>query len=145
VSQAEVRQSYESHAHRPVPTLIASVLWMGAAVAFIAYLVLGWSTWTLTIGLLLGAVLVTIAAQRMATTRLQDRIIMLEMKVRCAEVLHAGEEARLAELSPKQIVALRFASDAELGSLLDRAVRERLSPDDIKKAVRQWRVDPHRT
>ena len=138
-------QSYESHAHRPVPTLVAFVLWLGAAAAFTAYLVFGWSTWTLTIGLLLGAVLVTIAAQRMATTRLQDRIIMLEMKVRCAEVLRAGEDTRLADLSPKQIVALRFASDAELGPLLDRAVLEKLSPDDIKKAVRQWRADPHRT
>ena len=140
-----MNQSYASHAHRPVPTLIAFVLWLGAAVAFTAYLVLGWSTWTLTIALLLGAVLVTIAAQRMATTRLQDRIIMLEMKVRCAEVLRAGEDTRLGALSAKQIVALRFASDAELGSLLDRAVSERLSPDDIKKAVREWRADPHRT
>lgn len=138
-------QSYESHAHRPVPTLIAFVLWLGAAAAFTAYLLLGWSTWTLTIGLLLAAVLVTLAAQRMATTRLQDRIIMLEMKVRCAEVLQAGEDARLAGLSPKQIVALRFASDAELGLLLERAAGEQLSPDDIKRAVRQWRADPHRT
>lgn len=138
-------QSYESHVHRPVPTLVAFVLWLGAAAAFTAYLVLGWSTWTLTIGLLLGAVLVTLAAQRMATTRLQDRIIMLEMKVRCAEVLRAGEDARLAGLSPKQIVALRFASDSELGSLLERAVSEQLSPDDIKKAVREWRADHHRT
>jgi hypothetical protein len=140
-----VSQSYESHAHRPVPTLIAFVLWLGAAAAFAAYLVLGWSTWTLTLGLLLGAVLVTIAAQRMATTRLQDRIIMLEMKVRCAEVLHPGADTRLSELSPKQIVALRFASDAELGPLLDRAAGERLTPDDIKKAVREWRADHYRT
>ena len=70
---------------------------------------------------------------------------MLEMKVRCAEVLPAGEDSRLAQLSPKQIVALRFASDPELGALLDRAIREQLSPADIKKAVRQWRADPHRT
>jgi Family of unknown function (DUF6526) len=138
-------QSYESHAHRPVPTLVAFGLWLGAALAFGAHLIGGWNTSALVIGLLLGAVLATLSAQRLSTTKLQDRIIMLEMKVRCAEALRAGEDARLAELSPKQIVALRFASDAELGPLLDRAVRERLSPDDIKKAVRQWRADPHRT
>jgi hypothetical protein len=67
------------------------------------------------------------------------------MKVRCAEGLPAGEDARLTQLSPKQIVALRFASDAELGDLLDRAIRDRLSPDDIKRAIRQWRPDAHRT
>jgi hypothetical protein len=90
-------------------------------------------------------VLVNISVARLYSTKLQDRIIMLEMKVRCAEVLPAGEDARLAQLSPKQIVALRFASDAELGALLDRAVRERLTPTDIKRAVRDWRPDLHRT
>jgi hypothetical protein len=90
-------------------------------------------------------VLVNISIERVYTTRLQDRIIMLEMKVRCAELLADAHEAQLAQLSPKQIVALRFASDAELAALLERAVRERLGPDDIKKAVREWRADPHRT
>lgn len=138
-------QSYASHVHRPVPSAIAAGLWLGAAVAFGGYLFLGWSTASLAFVLLLAVVLVMIATQRLYTTKLQDRIIMLEMKVRCAEVLPAGEDARLAELSAKQIAALRFGSDAELGALLDRAIRERLSPDDIKKAIRQWRADLHRT
>ena len=137
-------QTYESHAHHPVPTYIASALWLGAAIAFVGHLFFDWNT-TLALGLLIGAVLMTISIQRLYTTKLQDRIIMLEMKVRCAEVLRAGEDARLAELSPKQVVALRFASDAELGPLLDRAVSERMSPTDIKKGVRQWREDRHRT
>ena len=138
-------QSYESHAHHPVPTYIATALWLGAAVAFAGTLFFGWDAQTAAFGLLLGAVLVNISIERLYTTKLQDRIIMLEMKVRCAEVLAAGDDARITQLSPKQIVALRFASDAELGALLDRAVRERLSPADIKKAVRQWSADPHRT
>jgi hypothetical protein len=138
-------QSYASHAHHPVPTYIASALWLGAAAAFAGSGFLGWNTQGLAFGLLLAAVFVNISIARVYTTKLQDRIIMLEMKVRCAEVLPAGEDARLAQLSPKQIVALRFASDPELGALLDRAVREQLSPADIKKAVRQWRPDPHRT
>ena len=138
-------QSYESHAHHPVPTYIASALWLAAAIAFAGSLLFGWSTQALALGLLLAAVLVNISIERVYTTKLQDRIIMLEMKVRCAELLAGGNEAKLAQLSPKQIVALRFASDGELAALLDRAVRERLSPTDIKKAVREWRADPHRT
>jgi hypothetical protein len=138
-------QSYSSHAHHPVPTYLASALWLGSVVTFAAHLVLGWATLNLTFGLLLGAVAVMIATGRLYTTGLQDRIIMLEMKVRCAELLPAGDDAQLARLSPKQIVALRFASDAELGPLLERAVREGLSPDQIKQAIRQWRPDPNRT
>jgi hypothetical protein len=138
-------QSFESHAHHPVPTYVASALWLGAAAAFAGSLAFGWNTQAVAFALLLGAVLVNISVARLYSTKLQDRIIMLEMKVRCAEVLPAGEDARLAQLSPKQIVALRFASDAELGALLDRAVRERLTPTDIKRAVRDWRPDLHRT
>jgi parvulin-like peptidyl-prolyl isomerase len=138
-------QSYESHAHHPVPTYLASAFWLAAAIAFVGAAFFQWNTQTWAFGLLLAAVLVNISVGRVYTTKLQDRIIMLEMKVRCAEVLAAGDDARLGQLSPKQIVALRFASDAELASLLDRAVRERMSPDDIKKAVREWRTDPHRT
>jgi hypothetical protein len=138
-------QSAASHAHHPVPTYVASALWLGAALAFVGSSVFGWNTMGLAFGLLLTAVFVNISIARLYTTKLQDRIIMLEMKVRCAEVLSAGEDARLAQLSPKQIVALRFASDPELGALLERAVRERLRPADIKQAVREWRPDLHRT
>jgi hypothetical protein len=138
-------QSYESHAHHPVPTYVATAFWLGAVLAFAAFAFAGWNTLPLTVGLLLGAVMINIAVERTYVTRLQDRIIMLEMKVRCAEILNAGEDARLSQLSPKQIVALRFASDAELGPLLDRAIRERLAPADIKKAIRVWRPDQHRT
>jgi hypothetical protein len=138
-------QSPESHVHHPVPTYIASALWLGSAIAFGGYMLAGWNTQPLSFVLLLLAVSVNIGIERVYITKLQDRIIMLEMKVRCAEVLPAGDDARLGRLSPKHIAALRFASDAELGELLDRAVRERLSPEDIKKSVREWRPDLHRT
>ena len=72
-------------------------------------------------------------------------IVLLEMKVRAAEQLSAGADAQLARLSVKQIAALRFASDDELGALLDRAVRENLAPKDIKAAIKSWRPDLHRT
>ena len=138
-------QSFESHAHQPVPTIVASALWLLAVLSFVAAVGFGWNTRDIAFFFVLAALFVALAIDRMYTTRLQDRIIMLEMKVRCAELLPAGDDSRLAQLTPKQIVALRFASDAELGDLLDRAVRERMSPDAIKKAIREWRADMHRT
>ena len=45
---------------------------------------------------------------------LQDRIIKLEMKTRCATLLSSPQQAALGRLSMPQLVALRFASDAEL-------------------------------
>lgn len=138
-------QSFESHAHQPVPTLVASALWLLAVLLFVAAVGFGWNTRDIAFFFVLAAMFVALSIDRLYTTRLQDRIIMLEMKVRCAELLAAGEDAKLAQLSPKQITALRFASDQELGALLDRAVREQLAPRDIKKAIRSWRPDNHRT
>ena len=138
-------QSYESHTHRPVPTAIVGVLAMTALVLMIGYLFFGWQTRDWAILAVIAAVFVLSAISRLYTVGLQDRIIMLEMKVRCAEVLPAGQDATLAKLSKRQIVALRFASDDELGALLERAARENLSPKDIKASVKTWRPDLHRT
>ena len=91
------------------------------------------------------AVLVLGWISRAYTVKLQDRIIMLEEKVRAAELLSAGQDAQLAKLGPKQITALRFASDAEFGALLERAARENLPPKEIKAAIKTWRPDLHRT
>ena len=138
-------QSYENHTHRPVPSAIAALFTMTALVLMIGYLFFGWQTRDWAILAVIGSLFVLGAISRLYTVNLQDRIIMLETKVRCAEVLPAGQDANLAKLSKKQIVALRFASDEELGALLERAVRENLSPKDIKASIKTWRPDWHRT
>lgn len=138
-------QSAASHAHHPVPTYVATALWVLAMAMLGGSMLLGWplrDLGTLVLGLTL---LPVIGMGRWYTVRLQDRIIQLEMQVRCARVLPAGQDELLAQLSPAQIVALRFASDEELGDLLQRAVREQMAPSAIKHAVTQWRPDFLRT
>ena len=78
-------------------------------------------------------------------TRLQDRIIRLEMRLRGANLLTPDQQRQLASLRIKQIVALRFASDAELPALVERAAREQLPPDSIKRAITTWVPDYDRT
>jgi len=51
----------------------------------------------------------------------------------------------LTQLDNKQIAALRFACDAELPPLLERAVREKLPPKEIKREVKKWVADLDRT
>lgn len=124
---------------------MASVFTLVGLAAAVAAWLLDWPTLELAVVSLACAAVVLVSISRLYVTRLQDRIIMLEMKVRCAEVLSAAPASRLMELTPKQIVALRFASDAELGELLDRALRERMAPREIKRAIKQWRPDYLRT
>jgi hypothetical protein len=138
-------QSFASHGHHPVPTYAASLFALAAIILLVGAWAFDWATLEAGVVSLALAVIVLVGISRLYITKLQDRIIMLEMKVRCAEVLPAGEDARLNELTPKQIVALRFASDEELGPLLERAVREKLPPTEIKRAVTRWRPDHLRT
>lgn len=136
-------QSFQSHAHRPVHT---TIVWLFALVALV--LIVRQPGWEMRDWATLFVILAVFELgwiSRVYTVKLQDRIIMLEEKVRAAELLPAGQDAQLKKLSAKQIAALRFASDDEFGALLERAARENLSPKDIKAAVRTWRPDLHRT
>ena len=138
-------QSYQNHTHHPTAVYVATVFALIALVLLVGQFSSGWDTANWTMAALLGAVMALTGISRWYIVRLQDRIIMLEMKVRAAEVLAAGQDALLAKLSAKQITALRFAPDDELGPLLERAARENLSPKDIKASIRTWRPDLHRT
>jgi hypothetical protein len=124
---------------------VATVFWLVAFVLLIGQAFFAWNATSWILAALLFAIAPLVGIARWYIVKLQDRIIMLEMKVRAAEVLAAGQDALLAKLSPKQIVALRFASDDELGPLLERAVRENLPPKEIKALIRIWRPDLHRT
>jgi len=43
-----------------------------------------------------------------------------------------------------QVIALRFASDEEFVSLVERTIREDLTPKEIKQSVKNWKADQHR-
>lgn len=136
-------QSYKNHTHNPVHT---GVVWLLATIALV--LVLRHFDWASRDWALLFVVLALFELgwiSRAYTVRLQDRIILLEMKVRAAEILAPGQEAAMKTLTRPQIIALRFASDEELGALVERAAAENMAPKDIKAAIKTWRPDLLRT
>jgi Zn-dependent protease with chaperone function len=71
----------------------------------------------------------------------QDRAIRAEEGLRYFILTRQPLDNRL---NVAQIAALRFAPDDELIPLITRAVAENLSPDEIKKAIKNWRADHHR-
>jgi hypothetical protein len=140
-------QTYATHRHNPRMTGIGFMFVLLAIVAFaLRWFYIG-GRYMSAAGLaaLMGAVIVLLLISREYTTRLQDRIIKLEMRVRGVQLLSAQQQAALSRLTRPQLVALRFASDAELPALLERAEREHLTADQIKRAIKDWVADLDRT
>lgn len=78
---------------------------------------------------------------RLFPLKAQDRAIRAEENLR-----HYVHHGKLLDprLSIRQIIALRFADDAEFNELATRAANENMSPGDIKKAIKNWKADHYR-
>jgi hypothetical protein len=84
---------------------------------------------------------VVLAGARVLALKAQDRAIRAEENLR-----HYVLTGKLLDprLTPLQIVALRFASDEEFVALARQAAERNMEPNDIKRAVKNWRADLHR-
>ena len=140
-------QTYATHRHTPTLSGIGFLFVLIAIVACVLAALDVAETVMLEVSFaaVIGAIVVLLLISRVYVTKLQDRIIKLEMNVRAARLLSAQQQTMLSRLATPQVVALRFASDEELPALLDRAEREQLTPDQIKRAVKNWVPDLDRT
>jgi hypothetical protein len=79
---------------------------------------------------------------RIQALTVQDRVIRLEERLRMRQILPADLHQHIDTLSHRQLVALRFASDAELADMVREVIAGKLATGkDIKLRVRNWRAD----
>ena len=78
---------------------------------------------------------------RVFALKAQDRAIRAEENLRYFVLTGKLFDAKLRM---GQVVALRFAPDEELVELARKAAAEKMKPDDIKRAVKNWKGDNHR-
>jgi hypothetical protein len=144
---ADTQQSYKNHAqivflyHRLLTFLLLLIL-----IGSIVNLTKSWGDSTrvysasLIVALTIAAILLFVFV-RVFPLKAQDRAIRAEEQLRHYVLTGKLLDSRL---TVRQIVALRFASDTELVALAQRAVDQSLSPDAIKREVKQWRADTYR-
>jgi hypothetical protein len=91
---------------------------------------------------LAGIILLFVAfLARIFALKAQDRAIRAEENFR--HFLATGKPLD-SKLRISQIIALRFASDAEFVALAKKAADENLSSKDIKQAITNWKGDYYR-
>ncbi len=74
----------------------------------------------------------------------QDRVIRLEERMRLRALL-PDQTRTIDQLTTRQLVGLRFASDGEVGELVAAVASEGIEKaDEIKKRVTNWRADHQR-
>ena len=119
-----------------VPILAVNVVWS-------AYRALARPDWETALAALVAvALLITIFLARLFALKVQDRVIRLEMRLRLRELLPPDLAPRIAEFTPGQLVALRFAGDRELPVLARRVLDERLADKKaIKRMIADWQAD----
>ena len=121
-----------------LPIALASVI---VAIVHAYKVPTGLNGWLIVVAI---AAFVAIGKTRGYALKVQDRLIRLEERIRLASVLQEPLRSRIGELTDTQLIGLRFASDAELPALVQRAIAEQLSRKDIKKSVANWRADTAR-
>lgn len=74
----------------------------------------------------------------------QNRIVRLEFRLRHYETYGKSSQEVEKQLSFSQIAALRFADNTEFCELLEKAINNHMSADEIKKSIRNWQADEWR-
>ena len=139
-------QSYANHTRwHPlfhfflVPVMIINFIWA----IVLCYQYPGWTQgWLVVVSL---ALVVMMFMVRTNSLKVQDRLIRLEEQLRCQRILPADLAQRAGGMRIGQVIALRFAPDEELETLVSEVVEGRLTkPAQIKQAIKNWRADTFR-
>lgn len=122
-----------------LPVLFLNVIWTA-----------GRAVMSLSPGTVMGflvAVALAIGAiwWRRFSLKVQDRVIRLEMRLRMKEILPADLQPRINDFTAEQLIAMRFASDAELPGLARKVLEEKIEDKKaIKMLVQDWQADEAR-
>lgn len=117
------------------PATVVNIVWA----AFRAFRdATPWNLWAVAMAVVI--MLIAFTARVMVLT-VQNRVIRLEMRLRLASVLTPDLARRALTLKVRQLIALRFAGDAELPALVERCLGGGLEPRGIKAAITDWQPD----
>ena len=140
---ADSGQNYKNHTRFYPPFhFVASPILLLYLVNELRHLWLNPNRSTAFAALVAFGIFTALFASRAMALKVQDRVIRLEMQARMRSLLPADLQARSHELTPQQMVALRFAGDTELAELVRSVLAGKItSQKAIKLAINDWKGD----
>lgn len=142
---AQPEQNFKNHAR--TDPMFHGFLTLGALILLgsTIYALVRQPDWWAVVRLLgvLWAIVLMFITRRYAL-KVQDRVIRLEERLRLAQLLPASTRPRIGELSERQLIALRFASDGEVAGLAQQTLDGKWDQKQIKQAIQNWRADTFR-
>jgi uncharacterized protein DUF6526 len=137
----ETPQNFANHT-RQVPQFVVGMMVLMVNLLGRLYELRYGITFRSVMDVLVGAVLIVlIVFVRRSAVTVQDRLIRLEMRLRLVTAL-PDMTSRIPEFTLDQLVALRFAGDAELPALARKVLDEKLNDRKaIKQLVKDWQAD----
>jgi len=139
----QIEQNFANHTQKLPPLYMAAFLILSANFVWSLWTLIRFPTMATALAVLTAFALLVVGLYARTNAQVvQNRLIRLEERLRLANILPADLKARIGELSTGQLIALRFASDAEVTEL----VREVLAGDIqdkkvIKAKIKHWRAD----
>ena len=135
-------QNFENHSH-PIKLFLFAGILLAINLGFHIYVTIKNFSPDGLVGIMTGAALLMVwAFSRFNALKMQDRIIRMEMRYRLEKLLPAEKHTEISKLKLSQLVALRFAGDAELPGLFDQALAGKFEKSkDIKLAIKDWQAD----
>ncbi|QYR22533.1 hypothetical protein KZ483_06070 [Paenibacillus sp. sptzw28] len=121
---------------------LSFIVLVGTVILLINSFNSGEMLWLSVLSFLMSIILVLIVfILRIYPLKVQDRVIRSEQQLR-----HFVLTGQLLDpsLTLKQITGLRFAGDREFPELCRKAVKERLTGEQIKKLIKEWNGDTNR-
>ncbi len=82
---------------------------------------------------------------RVFALQAQNRVIRFEEQTRFARILPADLQASISSIHPAHLIAIRFASDAEVPELVRQVIANpAMTGKEIKSQIKSWRADDYR-
>lgn len=100
--------------------------------------------WVFIVAVFIAITMLSFMLRQHYALTLQNRIVIMELRYRYFVITEQRLEPLEERLTEDQLFALRFAPDEELTALVQKAIDENLSPDKIKRSVKNWKADNRR-